>query len=235
MNSIPIVEINGLRYAYPDGTVALDGVDLVVGAGEKLGIIGANGAGKSTLLLHLNGVLRGEGLVRLLGMELDRNTVHQLRQRVGLVFQNPEDQLFCTTVFDDVAFGPRNMKLPEEEVQRRVVQALQAVGLGGLEQKSPYRLSVGQKKRAALATVLSMDAELLVLDEPTSNLDPRGRRELVALLRQLDHTQMIATHDLNLVRDLCTRVVLLDAGKIVADGASETVLNDRALLEAHGL
>lgn len=229
------IEIEGLDYRYPDGTPALSGVDLQVREGERLGIIGANGAGKSTLLLHLNGLLRGQGTLRVFGMEIRKDTLPRIRERVGLVFQNPDDQLFCPTVFEDIAFGPRNMGLPQEQVRRRVADALHAVGLDGLEEKNAFRLSIGQKKRAALATVLSMDAELLVLDEPSSNLDPRARRELIALLGALGRTQIIATHDLGLVREVCTRVVLLHQGSIVACGSPGEILDDSPLLEAHGL
>ncbi len=230
-----ILEIERLRYAYPDGTAALDGVDLSLGEGERLGLIGANGAGKSTLLLHLNGILRGEGSLRVFGIEVHRDTVARIRERVGLVFQNPDDQLFCPTVFEDIAFGPRNMRLRDDEVRRRVEKALHAVGLGGLETRHPHRMSIGQKKRAALATVLSMDADLLVLDEPSSNLDPRARRELIALLQTFGRTQIMATHDLSLVRDVCTRVALLHQGRIAATGAPDEILGNTSLLEAHGL
>ncbi len=235
MNDIPALEIAGLSYRYPDGTGALNGIDLVVRTGEKIAIIGANGAGKSTLLLHLNGILKGNGTVRVFGAPVARSTLKGIRRDVGLVFQNPDDQLFCPTVFDDVAFGPRNMKLPEEEVRRRVESALCLVGLDGLEHKSGFHLSIGQKKRAALATVLSMDTKILALDEPTSNLDPRARRNLIALLKGLTETQIVATHDLGLVADLCSRVVLLEQGKVVADGPPEGILADAALLGAHGL
>ena len=235
MNARPAIEIGDLRYAYPDGTVALDGVDLAVAVGERVGLIGANGAGKSTLLWHLNGLLSGQGTVRVLGMEVDKGTRGAVRRAVGLVFQNPDDQLFCPTLFDDVAFGPRNMGLSEEDVRRRVADALHAVGLDGLGYKSAFHLSIGQKKRAAIATVLSMDVEILVMDEPTSNLDPRGRRELRALLANIGATQIIATHDLDLVWDYCPRAVLLNKGRKVADGDSEEILQDHSLLEANGL
>ena len=231
----PAIEIAALRYTYPDGSAALDGVDLVAQQGEKLALIGPNGAGKSTLLLHLNGILRGQGVVRILGIPVSEASLRTVRRRVGLVFQNPDDQLFCPTVFDDVAFGPRNLGLSAEEVRGRVARALEAVGLEGLERKSAFHLSLGQKKRAAMATVLAMNADLLALDEPTANLDPRGRREFADLIRRLDGTQIIATHDLELARDLSTRVVLLDNGRLVADGAPENILGDREILCAHGL
>jgi cobalt transport protein ATP-binding subunit len=235
MTAVPIVEIHDLHYTFADGTEALRGVTLQIQQGEKVGIVGPNGAGKSTLLLHLNGLLRGQGAVQVFGIEVSNATLTPIRRRVGLVFQDPDDQLFCPTLFDDVAFAPRNLKLPEDVVSRRVRQALEAVGLAGLEHKSAFHLSVGQKKRAAIATVLSMEADLLVLDEPTSNLDPRGRRELMALLRCITGSQIIATHDLTLVREVCNRVLMLDQGKVVADGAPQGILEDAALLEAHGL
>ncbi len=235
MNPLPALNIESLHYDYPDGTAALRGINLVVPEGERVGIIGANGAGKSTLLLHLNGVLRGQGTVRVFGEAVGNGNLAAIRCKIGMVFQNPDDQLFCPTICEDVAFGPRNMRLPEAEVRHRVDHALETVGIAHLKHKSPFHLSIGQKKRAALATVLSMDAQILALDEPTSNLDPRGRRELIALLQAFARTQIIATHDLDLVRRLCTRVVLLDTGQIVADTTPELLLDDEALLEAHGL
>jgi cobalt transport protein ATP-binding subunit len=235
MNAVPALDIDGLFYDYPDGTAALYGISLVVQEGERVGLIGANGAGKSTFLLNLNGILRGKGAVRVFGETLGSGNLAALRCKVGMVFQNPDDQLFCPTICEDVAFGPRNMRLPEAEVRQRVDNAMETVGVAHLKHKSPFHLSIGQKKRAALATVLSMDARLLALDEPTSNLDPRGRRELIVLLQAFARTQIIATHDLDLVRHLCTRVVLLDAGRVVADSVPESLLDDRALLEAHGL
>jgi cobalt transport protein ATP-binding subunit len=234
MNEVA-VEISGLHYDYPDGTVALNGIDLEIQSGEKVGIIGANGAGKSTLLLHLNGILRGDGTVRVFGSPINKSNLSAVRREVGLVFQNPDDQLFCPTVYDDVAFGPRNMRLAEQQVAERVSRALRLVGLDGLERKSAFHLSIGQKKRAALATVLVMDARVLALDEPSGNLDPRARRELMALLKDLAETQVIATHDLGLVADICSRVVLLDRGKVVADGQGHDILENRVLLEQHGL
>jgi cobalt/nickel transport system ATP-binding protein len=235
MSPVPALEIADLHYNYPDGTAALNGITLAVRDGERIGIIGANGAGKSTLLLHLNGVLRGRGMVRVFGEAAGNGNLAAIRCKVGMVFQNPDDQLFCPTICEDVAFGPRNMRLPEAEVRHRVDHALKTVGIAHLKHKSPFHLSMGQKKRAALATVLSMDAQILALDEPTSNLDPRGRRELIALLQNFARTQIIATHDLDLVRCLCTRVILLDAGKIIADTIPDSLLDNHELLEAHGL
>ncbi|MGE5578017.1 MAG: energy-coupling factor ABC transporter ATP-binding protein [Syntrophothermus sp.] len=239
----PILEIRNLRFTYPDGTVALRGVDLEVRAGETVALLGPNGAGKSTLLLNLNGILRGEGFIRVAGEVLEERNLRRIRQKVGLVFQNPDDQLFMIRAYDDVAFGPANAGLPAAEVEDRVKQALGQVGLAGYEERAPYHLSSGEKKRLSIATVLSMDIELLVLDEPSSNLDPRARRQLINLLRELKSadfqgrklTQIIATHDLALVWELCPRSVILDGGKVVADGPTTSLLRDQTLLERHGL
>lgn len=231
-----VIEIEGLSFTYPDGHRALRGIDLAIAAGERVAFIGPNGAGKSTLLLHLNGILQGnEGVVRVMGHPVANGHLQWVRARVGLVFQDPDDQLFSPTVFDDVAFGAINMGYPEKEVRARVERALQQVGMDGYERRSPHHLSVGEKKRIAIATVLAMDPQVLVLDEPTSNLDPRGRWELIELLRQLPMTAVIATHDLEMVRELCPRTVILDEGKVVADGPTPTILADRSLLAEHGL
>lgn len=230
-----VIEIQGLSFSYPDGRPALRGVNLVVYAGENVAIIGPNGAGKSTLLLHLNGILRGNSTVKLFGLTVEDKNLKEIRKKVGLVFQDPEDQLFSPTVFDDVAFGPINMGYCEPEVRRRVAEALQWVGMSGYEHRSPHHLSVGEKKRIAIATVLSLSPELLVLDEPTSNLDPRSKWGLIRLLKQLPITKIVATHDLDLVKALCQRIVILDEGKIVADSSADKILTDASLLAAHGL
>lgn len=235
MHHRPAVEIKDLYYAYPDGTPALRGVDLLVEEGESVGIVGPNGAGKSTLLLHLNGILDGRGEVKIFGLPVVKENLREIRRRVGLVFQDPDDQLFSPTVFDDVAFGPLNMGLSREEVSEAVEQALRRVGLSGLERKSAFHLSFGQKKRAAIATVLSMNPDILVLDEPSSNLDPRARRELSELLQGMRVTKIVVTHDLPFVFENCERVVIMDAGKVVADGEVFEVLSDENLLERHGL
>jgi cobalt/nickel transport system ATP-binding protein len=229
------IEIDNLSFTYPDGTRALDGLSLRIEEGRRVALLGPNGAGKSTLLLHLNGVHRGNGNVRIFGEPITDRNLRRIRQRVGLVFQNPDDQLFCPTVRDDVAFGPRNLGLPEPEVERRVEASLRAVGAPDVGGKSPFHLSIGQRKRAAIATVLAMDAAILVLDEPTSNLDPRGRREIARLLKGLGGTQIVATHDLDLARDLCDRVVVLHAGRVAAEGPPEGLLADEALLERYDL
>jgi cobalt/nickel transport system ATP-binding protein len=228
------VEISGLNFSYPDGSPALAGLSLTIAQNERVALAGANGAGKSTLLLHLNGLLRGRG-VTVLGLPVNNANLKELRRKVGFVFQNPDDQLFCPNVFEDVAFGPRNLNCSAEEVRRRVQAGLRAVGLAGCEKRSAFHLSVGQKKRVALAAVLAMRPEVLALDEPTSSLDPRGRRELIALLKEIGGTQIIATHDFGVIRELCGRVVVLDQGQVAADGAPEAILRDQALLNAHGL
>lgn len=229
------VEVEKLSFSYPDGRQALNEISFSVAPGEAVAIIGPNGAGKSTLLLHLNGILKGQGTVRVLGTSLDGKNLRLVRSKVGLVFQDPEDQLFSPTVFEDVAFGPINLGHDAEEVRRRVAQALEWVGMQGYEQRSPHHLSLGEKKRIALATVLSMSPEVLVLDEPASNLDPRGKWDLIEVLAQLTMTKVIASHDLELVRALCQRTILLDEGRVVADDTTDRLLRDEALLEAHGL
>ncbi len=235
MHHRPAVEIRDLCYAYPDGTVALRGIDLVIEEGESVGIVGPNGAGKSTLLLHLNGILTGRGEVRIFGLPVEKRNLREIRRRVGLVFQDPDDQLFSPTVFDDVAFGPVNMGLPKREVAEAVSRALEEVGIAGIEKRSAYHLSYGQKKRAAIATVLSMNPDLLVLDEPSSNLDPRARNEFSHLLQGMKITKILVTHDLPFVFENCERVVIMSRGKIVADDDAFSVLSDEALLAEHGL
>ena len=230
------VQVSGLRFAYPDGREALRGIDLEVGQGEKVALVGPNGAGKSTLLLLLTGLLKGgEGTIRVFGQELHDGNLRRLRARMGIVFQDPDDQLFSPTVFDDVAYGPLYAGLPEEEVRRRVGWALAQVGLEGFEERLSHHLSLGEKKRAAIATVLSMQPELLVLDEPTAGLDPRARRRLIQLLQELPQTMLVASHDMRMVAELLPRTVILDGGVVVADGPTDRLLADEQLLEAHGL
>ena len=234
--SAPVVLVEGLVFRYPNGHQALHGIDLRIDMGEKIALIGPNGAGKSTLMLHLNGIhLPSEGRVVVNGLPVSRENLGRIRAMVGLVFQDPDDQLFSPTVYDDVAFGPIHMGLSKEEVDTRVARALAAVGLAGFERRQPFHLSIGQRKRAALATVLSMSPSLLVLDEPSAGLDPRGRRELITLLRGLEQTLLVSTHDMRLVAEIFPRTVILDEGRIVADGPTGRLLADAALLEAHGL
>jgi cobalt/nickel transport system ATP-binding protein len=229
------LDIRGLHFSYPDGTQVLNGVDLVVAQGESVAIVGPNGAGKSTLLLHLNGILRGTGELSVLGLPLEPKNLREIRRRVGVVFQDPEDQLFLGTVAQDVAFGPSNMGLDKEEIAARVKEALEAVGMQDAGERSSHHLSFGQKKRVAVATVLSMKPEILVLDEPTSNLDPKSRRRLLEILDGLTVTKVVVTHDLPVAHELCERTVILDKGRIVADGPTDRVLADEQLLAAHDL
>jgi len=230
-----IVEIENLSFSYPDGRQVLHNINLSIGHGETVGVIGPNGAGKSTLLLHLNGILRSDGRVRVYGVLVEDKSLKWVRSKVGLVFQNPDDQLFSPTVFDDVAFGPINMGCPADEVRRRVAQALEWVGMKGHEGRSPHHLSVGEKKRIAIATILSMSPEVLVIDEPTANLDPRGKWELMELLKGLLMTRIVASHDLEMVEALCERTIVLDEGRVVADDATSVIMSNTALLERHGL
>ena len=237
------LELRDLRFTFPDGSEALRGIDLRVAEGECVGLIGPNGAGKSTLLLHLNGILPEFGgrrassasVIRVFGEPISPANLPSIRRTVGLLFQDPDDQLFCPTVFEDVAFGPRQFGLAEADVRAAVARALAMVGLAGFETRAPHRLSGGEKRRVCLAGVLACEPRILVLDEPTSNLDPRGRRELKALLATIPATKIIATHDLELVVQLCTRAVVIDGGKIVADGPPADLLADEPLMLAHGL
>lgn len=230
------LRIRELSFTYPDGHEALRGVTLEVESGECLGLIGPNGAGKSTLLLHLNGLIPcGNGEVQVLGQPINKQNLPWVRKKVGLVFQNPDDQLFCPTLFEDVAFGPLNSQVPAGEIPGRVAGALKKVGLEGFEQRSPHHMSVGEKRKGSLATILSMDPEIIVLDEPSSNLDPRSRKELIRLLASFSETRIVATHDLEMVLQLCDRVALMDQGVVVALGLPEEILSDEGLLKSHGL
>ena len=231
----PCIEIRNLSFAYPDGRQALRGVSMSVQPGEKVALVGPNGAGKSTLLLHLNGILQGEGAVHVMGQQVAEPHLARVRAQVGLIFQDPDDQLFSPTVFEDVAFGPLYAGLAETEVQRRVAWALAQVGMAGYAERISHHLSLGEKKRAAIATVLSMQPDILALDEPTSGLDPRTRRRLIELLQDLPQTMLAATHDMRLVAEVFTRTVILDEGRVVADGPTVELLADERLLEAHGL
>lgn len=231
-----IISVQELTYRYPDGHLALDRLTFEIAAGEKVALIGPNGAGKSTLLLHLNGVLRGTaGRIVINGMPLEDANLRQIRAQVGLVFQNPDDQLFSPRVAEDVAFGPLNMGLPSAEVNSRVDRALAAVGLSAYGDRLSFHLSGGEKKRVAIATVLSMEPPILLLDEPSTGLDPRTRRSLIELLASFrDHTMLISTHDMRLAYALCQRALVLDGGKIAADGTIDLLL-DQSLMEQHGL
>ena len=230
------IHVEHLSFAYPDGQTALRDVSLKIEPCEKVALVGPNGAGKSTLMLHLNGILKStSGTVQVCGLDLQPSNMGQVRAAVGLVFQDPDDQLFSPTVFDDVAFGPLYQGLASAGVKERVDQALAAVGMGAYQDRVSHHLSVGEKKRIAIATVLSMRPEILVLDEPTAGLDPRARRSFINLLRDLNQTMLVSTHDMRLVAELFPRTVVMDEGRIVADGLTDAILNDPALLEAHGL
>ena len=229
------IRIENVSFSYPDGRPALRSVSLIVREGESVAVVGPNGAGKSTLALHLNGILTGSGRVEVMGLEVNRKNLKEIRNRVGLVFQDPDDQLFSPTVRDDVAFGPLNQGLTPEQVDHAVKRALAWVGMEGFEDRSSHHLSLGEKKRLSMATVLSMDPDILVLDEPVSNMDPRGRREFIALIRSLEATKVLVTHDIDMAKQTCDRVVLMDAGEVVADGRPDPIFGDTALLERHGL
>jgi len=231
-----LVEVKDLHYRYPDGTSALRGVSFRITHGEAVAIIGANGAGKSTLLLQLNGCLLPQaGTVRIGDLPLNRKTLLHVRRTVGMVFQDPDDQLFMPLVHDDVAFGPLNLGLPAEEVEERVESALATVGASHLKDRPPYRLSGGEKRAVAIASVLSMSPSILVMDEPTAALDPKTRRHLIQLLKTFNHTLIIATHDLDLVLDLCSRAIVFKEGLIVADGPTLEILQNQELLDSSSL
>jgi len=230
-----VLEIKNLGFHYSGGGPVLQGINLRIAERERVGIVGQNGAGKTTLLLHLNGILTGTGGVVVRGMEVTRGNLRSVRRQVGLVFQNPDDQLFLPRVFDDVAFGPLNLGLPREEVRARVERALEAVGMQGSMDRSTVQLSEGEKKRVALATVLAYDPSILIFDEPTANLDPKQRRNLLEWMRRSEKTLIVASHDLDFVADLADRVIVLQGGRVVADGPPEGILGDGALMERCGL
>jgi cobalt/nickel transport system ATP-binding protein len=251
--TVPSLEVSGLAYAYPDGHQALFGVDLTVERGERVALLGPNGAGKTTLVLHLNGILGieggrdtppvgsgggrrvGTGTVAVAGLPVDRRNLAEIRRRVGIVFQDPDDQLFMPTVREDVAFGPAAAGLRGPELEGRVMAALERVGMAGYADRPPHHLSFGQRRKVAVATVLAMEPEILVLDEPSSNLDPASRRELAGIMRSLDVTVLMVTHDLPYALELCPRSVVLGGGVIAADGRTQDLLCDEELMRAHRL
>jgi cobalt/nickel transport system ATP-binding protein len=231
-----IVEFKDVCFSYPDGTEALRGVSFRITHGEAVGIIGANGAGKSTLLFHMNGCLMPSSGTVLIGeFELNKKTRADIRKRVGLVFQNPDDQLFMPTVYEDVAFGPLNLGLSEDVVRARVEEALATVGCYRLKDRPPHHLSMGQRRAVSIAAVIAMQPDILVMDEPSADLDPRSRRQLISLLKGFTHTKIIASHDLDLIMDTCTRCIVLSDGRITADGSAEEILMDEGLLVENGL
>lgn len=230
-----MIEIKNLIFLYPDGNQAINDISLDLFQGDSLGIIGRNGAGKSTLLLHLNGLLNGKGVLKIIDKAVCEENIDFIRHKVGFVFQDPQDQLFMPTVYEDVAFGPQNLGWSQEEIDKQVEYALEEVGMKDKKNHLSYHLSLGEQKRVSIATVLSMSPEILVLDEPNSNLDPASRRHLIGLLQSLKISKIIATHDLEMVLEICQRVVLLDNGRIISDGKTEEILSDKELLESHGL
>ncbi|MFF0740970.1 energy-coupling factor ABC transporter ATP-binding protein [Streptomyces sp. NPDC004111] len=232
----PSLSVSGLAYAYPDGHQALFGVDLTIGQGERVALLGPNGAGKTTLVLHLNGILAaGAGKVEVAGLPVAQRNLAEIRRRVGIVFQDPDDQLFMPTVREDVAFGPAASGMRGAELEARVREALERVGMAEFAERAPHHLSFGQRRRVAVATVLAMHPEILVLDEPSSNLDPASRRELADILRELDVTVLMVTHDLPYALELCPRAVVLSEGVVAADGRTQDLLLDEGLMRAHRL
>ena len=231
----PILKVEQLDYSYPDGQQALNGTSLTLARGEKAALVGPNGSGKSTLMLNIIGILNGSGEIRVAGIPRTEENLPVIRSHVGLVFQSPDDQLFSPTVFEDVAFGPLHMGFSEEETRQRVADALEMVDMGEYAQRLSYHLSMGEKKRIAIATVLSMEPELIILDEPSAGLDPKARRTLIELLRRLPQSLLVATHDLLLVRELLPRTIILDQGRVVADGETQEILKNTELLSRHGL
>ncbi|MGE5379758.1 MAG: energy-coupling factor ABC transporter ATP-binding protein [Methylocystaceae bacterium] len=230
------VEARDIFYQYPDGNSAINGLSFTITHGEAVGIIGANGAGKSTLLMLLMGLLiPSQGEILVGDFQVTKKTLPLIRQRMGMVIQNPDDQLFMTSVYDDVAFGPRNYGLDEKEVEKRVLQALEMVGILHLKDRAPFKLSGGEKRSAAIASVLAMQPDILIMDEPTAALDPKSRRRLMELLKGFTHTKIITSHDLDMVYDLCARTIVISDGKIVADGPTPTILSDADFLDACGL
>jgi cobalt/nickel transport system ATP-binding protein len=230
------LEVRELAFAYPDGTQALFGVDITVDRGERVALLGPNGAGKTTLVLHLNAIHPAQhGEVRVGGLPATKDNLREIRRRVGIVFQDPDDQLFMPTVREDVAFGPANMGLAGDELEERVLQALEAVGMAVFADRPPHHLSFGQRRRVSVATVLAMEPEILVLDEPSSNLDPAGRRELADILRSLEITMLMVTHDLPYALELCPRALVINGGRIVADGKTADILADEVLMAANRL
>ena len=224
MQPLPIIEVNGLSYRYPDGTQALDGIDFRLLEGETVALLGANGSGKTTFVLHLNGLVTGEGGIKVCGMEMNKSNLARIRRKVGLVFQDSDEQLFMPSVLEDVAFGPMNLGISADAAAAQALDALQLVGMKHAASKAPYHLSAGEKRRVALAGVLVMNPSVLVLDEPTTFLDPPGQRELVTLLQRLPQAKIIVTHDLSFARALAARAVFFSNGKIAGEGSVEEII-----------
>ncbi|MFQ5645660.1 MAG: energy-coupling factor ABC transporter ATP-binding protein [bacterium] len=235
MEKKKVINISNLYYKYPDGTAALNGVNLTVRQGESVAVVGHNGAGKSTLLKQLNGVFTGKGKVEIAGLPMCRENLDKIRSRVGIVFQDPDDQLFCPSVYDDVAFGPVNMGLDKAEVEERVNRTLAGLGVAEFSGRPAHHLSFGQKKRVAIATILSMDPEIIVFDEPSSNLDPKNEQALLNIIKKLSSTKIIVSHDLPMLFQLCNRVVVMEKGKINHDLSMREFVQDKELIKEHGL
>lgn len=229
------IEIRKLNFSYPDGTKALKDINLDVFEDESLGIIGPNAAGKSTLLLHLNGILRGDGVVRISSFNMEDKNLSQIRRTVGLVFQDPDNQLFMPTVFDDVSFGPINTMVSKPEVKKAVLDALKKVEMSDSISRSSHHLSFGEKKKVSIATVLSMKPHILALDEPTSNLDPKARHDLIELLKSINKTKVIASHDLEMISEVCDRVLILNKGMTIKIGLTDEIFSNPTLLREHNL
>lgn len=231
-----IVKFDKVSYQYPDGTKALKEVSFLITHGESVGIVGANGSGKTTLLMHLNGyILPTSGVINIGDILLNKSTRQEIRKKVGLVFQNPDDQLFMPTVYEDVAFGPFNLGMNEKTVEEKVLKALKMVNCYDIKDKPPHHLSGGQKRGVAIASVIAMEPDILAMDEPSSNLDPKSRRDLINLLRNFEHTKIIASHDLDLILEVCKRVIVMKDGNVVADGETNVILRDKKLLESNSL
>ena len=227
-----IIEAEDLHYRYPDKTLALDGINFSITHGESVAIVGENGAGKSTLLMHLNGtLLPTSGEIRIGHVPVNKRNLNTIRQSVGMVFQNPDDQLFMSTAFDDVAFGPLNLGFSQEEIKIRVEEALATVGMLHVKDRPPYHLSGGEKRRIAIASVLSMSPNVLAMDEPSSDLDPGSRRKLIELLQSFEHTKIIASHDLDMIADVCERTIVIYRGRVEADGPTAKIFKNKELLK----
>lgn len=230
------IELKEVSFSYPDGQQALDNISFILGHGEAVGVVGANGAGKSTLLSILTGILFPQkGSVRVGDLPVNKKTLTEIRRSVGLVFQEPDDQLFMTSVYDDVAFGPRNYRLDEEEVNIRVMRALEETGIAHLKDRPPYKLSGGEKRLAAIAAIISMEPDILIMDEPTASLDPKARRKVMKIIQGFNHTKIITSHDLDMIMDICDRTIVLKNGKIAADGKTRELLRDEELMDQCGL
>ncbi len=229
------VELKNVSYVYPDGIEALKDISLTIKKGEKVAVIGPNGAGKSTLITMLNGVRQGTGEINILGYPLMKKNLPQIRTLVGIVFQNPDDQLFCPTIYEDIAFGPLNSGLSEEKIRENVLYALRETDLQGYEDRSPFHLSFGERKRASIATILSLKPQIIAMDEPTSNLDPAHRRNIISWINKREEMFIITSHDLDMIWDTCSRALILNKGSIVADGAAKEILRDKKLLEENNL